>query len=189
MAFNSTPSFVCKVTAVAALCALVALNAAVAGADPAPMTDNELDAVSARGFSYPSFGAGPIQPTTTNVVPFVPTAAHADSKVSNLVIPIAVTTNVVTAINQCIFSTCTDTSTDVTASPSTTNDVDIQNAIAPQVHNTTQVPIQISPQALGSFGGNVGNIPAMSANPQPLSTSAGMQRSAPPLPRHGFGGR
>ena len=164
--------------------------AASVSADPTALNDRELDAVSARGFSFPSFGYNNVQPTNTSVFPFVPTQASADSNVGNLNLSIANTTNVVTAIHQCILSNCNETSADVTANPTAESQASIVNNITPTVNNSSMVPTNIVTPTLGN---SLSFAAPQSLAPPPAATTGGstFRRQPPPLPRFspGFGGR
>jgi hypothetical protein len=150
-------------------------------AEPEPLSDRDLDSVSARGYRYPNFSFG--RPFgSTSVSPFVPVSGKNDSDIANVVFSFTNTTNVNTALNLCLYSTCDNSGASITSDPVSSSPVNINNEVVPTLQNVVSVPT-----ALGSPPGfqpsPTGGADSFVASP----SRHGLLRRAPPLPKSSFG--
>lgn len=183
--------FHCDVARTVLICGLVLTFLAAlpdqGKADPAILTDQELEAVSARGFAFPGLGFGK-QSSITTVTPLAATGGENDTDVKNLIFSTADTINVNTAVNTCVFAVCKNSGANIESNPTNQNQIDVTNDITPSVMNSVWLPTITNSFVGSGAASDMAGFSNAALNPASVPTTQGTVKTPPQLPQLGSWG-
>lgn len=172
--------------ALALFCALVGVPGALR-AEPAPLGDQELDAISAAGFSIPSFSFG--GSPAVGRPPERPGSSSVETAIDNRATVFAPTITVNTVMFNCVFADCAGATVGIDSTVQTENHVAVSNDVAPII----QTHLPVGPAMSTPVVAPVVYQPTSPAATLPISnpsvTQHNIPRVRPPLPKVPWGVR